>query len=302
MKSNLFSALLGLALVLAATSHSLRADIIIQNYSAATNDRFTNNPAFIGAGFDFSGVGQMQGAGNRMWATAISRNVIISAAHATAGLPAPPISFYPTNDPAGPVVSRSIIPGTNFQIPGTDLYLAVLDSDLPASIMHYNYATQPLSGPNGMLANAGIYQNLNAYLFGRSPEAHPDDRDQAVGRNLISGYVENVDFNGNPNVDSLLMIYEASGPNNVLYETYLQGGDSGGPMFVEISGQLVLLGTNAFINDGGIGAPLPFSGINYTGNQAAVIAGFVSSAPEPGSFTLIALGSLGALLYRRRSA
>jgi hypothetical protein len=296
-KSKLLSASLGLSMVLAVATQSMRADIIINGYTAATNDRFTNDAAFVGAGFNFSGVGQMQGAGNLGWATAISRNVVISAAHA---FPANAISFYASNDPAGTLVTRNIIPGSGVQIPGTDLYLAVLDSNLPASIVHYNYATQALSGPAGSLANAGIYQNLNTFMFGRSPAVHPDDRDQAVGRNRITGYVENVNFNGNPNVDALLMFFDdSSSPDFVPFEALFQGGDSGGPTFVEVNGQLVLLGTNAFIGTAGSAT---FSGINYTGNQAAFITNFINSVPEPTSFSLFAVGSLAVLMRRRRSA
>jgi hypothetical protein len=287
--------LLSCAAVVALTS-SIRADIIIDGYTAATNDRFTNNGAFIAGGFNLSGVGQM--TGSLAWGTAISRNVIISAAHAP---PVGTINFYTNNDPTGAPVVRTVMSGV--QIPNTDLYLAVLDSNLPASIVHYNYATQALSGPNGSLVGAGIYQNLNAYLFGRSPAAHPNWQDQAVGRNRISGYVENVNFNGNSDVDALLMFYDSVGhPDYVQYEAYLQGGDSGGPLFVDIGGQLVLLGTNAFINSGGLGGNPPFfSGVNYTGNQAAFINEYiVANIPEPSAITLLAIGNLGMLLIRRR--
>lgn len=279
-----------------ALSSALRADIVIDGYSAATNDRFTNNAAFIGSGFNFSGVGQM--TGSLAWGTAISRNVIISAAHA---LPAGTINFYANNDPTSLPVVRNVVSGV--QIPNTDLYLAVLDSHLPASIVHYDYANQALSGPNGSLVNAGIYQGLNAYMFGRSPAVHPNWQDQAVGRNRISGYVENVSFNGNTDVDALLLFYDTVGnPDYVQYESYLQGGDSGAPMFVDIGGQLRLLGTNAFINNGGLsGNPPFFSGINYTGNQAAFISNYIAAnVPEPSALTLLAAGNLALLLVRRR--
>jgi hypothetical protein len=289
-------AVLWAGLLLASMASGLRADIIIDSYTAATNDRFTNSGAFIASAFSLSGVGQ--DASGR-WATAISRNVIITAQHFPAS---GAVNFYADNNPLSAPVIRNIVSGV--VVPGTDLYLAVLDSELPASIVHFGYATQALAGPNGQLANAGIYQNLNAYLFGRSPEPHPIFRDQAIGRNRITGYVENVAFNGNPDNDSLIMFYESVGnPDYVQYEAYLQVGDSGAPLFVEIGGQLRLLGINSFINSGGLGGNPPFfSGITYTGNQAAFITNYINAVPEPGSSILIALGSLGFVLRRRRTA
>lgn len=67
-------------------------------------------------------------------------------------------------------------------------------------------------------------------MFGRSPfdetingDARFAFNDQAVGRNLISGYVENIPFTDADN-DSLLMIRDALGsPDHVLFEALFQG-------------------------------------------------------------------------------
>jgi hypothetical protein len=294
----LFRSWIVICLTVFGLSTALRADIIIDDYTAATNDRFTNNSAFVANSFNLSGVGQM--TGSLAWGTAISRNVIISAAHA---IPAGTIHFYANNDPTSTPVVRSVLSGV--KVPNTDLYVALLDSDLPASIVHYSFATEFLSGPVGNLVGAGSFQNMNAYLFGRSPEPHPMFHDQAVGRNRISGYVENVNFLGNTDNDALLLFYDQpSSPDYVQYEAYLQPGDSGGPLFVEIGGQLVLLGTNAFINLGGLGGNPPFfSGVNYIGNQAGFINNYIATnVPEPSSLTLLAIGNLALLLVRRRTA
>ena len=47
--------------LLLLTSNFLSAQIIIDDFTDATNDRFTNDPTFIGAGRDFSGVGRGDG-------------------------------------------------------------------------------------------------------------------------------------------------------------------------------------------------------------------------------------------------
>ena len=159
--------------------------------------------------------------------------------------------------------------------------------------------------------DAGSFKGLIAYMFGRSPASHIDSQDQAVGRNLITGYSENVDFIGNTDSDSILMIDDVSpqqSSNFVNYEAYFQGGDSGGPTFVDINGQLVLIGTNAFIFDETDFKNTPFrgSGVNYTGNQAEFINNFVAinAVPEPSSMVLLTLAGtafpLRRALKRRR--
>ncbi|MCA9193581.1 MAG: PEP-CTERM sorting domain-containing protein [Planctomycetales bacterium] len=276
---------------------SLYAAIVIDGYTHATNDRFTDSPTFVLNGSDLSGVGQ--DASGR-WATAISRNVIISANHFQ---PSGTVFFFPDNNPNSIPVQRTIVSGT--KVGATDLWVGVLNQNLPGSISEFAFATTPLSGtpPNGnnfFLENAGIYQGLNSFMFGRSPfdetingDARFAFNDQAVGRNLISGYVENIPFTDADN-DSLLMIRDALGsPDHVLFEALFQGGDSGGPTFVEQNGSLVLLGTNAFIADDS-----SFSGINYTGNQASFITNFINinAVPEPNGILLLAFG----LLFRVR--
>ena len=290
-----------------------RADIVIDGYTDSLHDRFTNSASFILNHQDLSGVGQTDGgasgtAGN--WATAISRNVVITAHHYRPSL-SETIYFYPGNDPSMTPVERHIVSGQ--RISGTDLYMGVLNANLPSSIKHYEFATEPLSGtpPDGnniFIEDAGIYQDLNAYLFGKSPFDHNsdpnDDRtsynDQAVGRNLITGYSENVPFNGNTNNDSLILFHDSNGDADfVQYEARLRSGDSGGPMFVEINGTLRLLGTNAFLLNGDAG-----SGINYTGNHAATITSFINdnaAIPEPGSaVVVVSVLLIGSCVRRRR--
>ena len=287
------------------TASGLQASIIIDAYTDPTNDRFSNSSFFELDSFDLSGIGQ---DGSGKWATAISRNVVISAAHfASSGT----IYFYPGNDATEAPVTRTVSSGT--KIGSTDLYVSVLSAALPSSITHYSFASETLSGTPGstpsVVANAGIYQGLNAYLFGRSPFDTGSDpnrenyNDQAVGRNVISGYSENVPFLGNTDADAILFARDSMGEANYdTYEAKFQSGDSGGPTFVEISGELRLLGTNAFIYNpsafeiGGDG-----SGINYTGNQVAFLNSFIAihAVPEPGSLTLFAL-AMNIVAIRRR--
>jgi hypothetical protein len=277
------------------TSERLTADIAIDSYTANTNDRFTNHSTFIASGFNLSGIGQTESG---RWATAISRNVIVSANHFE---PSGAIRFYSDNNPSTAPVTRTIVSGQRVGI--SDLYIAVLDSELPNSIVHYSYANEILTtGATSPIVgfNAGIYQNLNAYMVGLSPESRPVFQDQAVGRNEISGYLENINFLGNStnDNDALLLVKDAVGsPQYVTYEAYVQSGDSGAPLFVSINGEFRLLGTNAF--NGTIDSK-SVSGINYIGNQASAINAYIVAVPEPSTTLLVALGGMGAMILRRR--
>ena len=279
------------------------ADITIANYSDATNDRFTVDangqsfPNFIAANFNLSGIGQTSGG---LWATAISRNVVITAFHAAPGIGST-INFFVDNNPNLAPVTPTMVSGV--RVGSTDLYLGVLSAPLPDAIAHFSFVQESLVGPGPVgnvstIVSAGSLQGLNTYMFGRSPANHPVFQDQAVGRNLITGYSENVLFNGSDN-DSILMIddtFPTNSANVVQHEAYFQGGDSGGPTFVEIGGNLVLLGTNGFQFNGVDFQNVPFrgSGVNYTGNQAAFINNFIaiSAVPEPSTLLLVAILSL----------
>ncbi|MFN3190788.1 MAG: PEP-CTERM sorting domain-containing protein [Aureliella sp.] len=265
-----------------------QAAIFIDGYTAATNDRFTNDAAFIMAGFDVSGVGQ-NGIGR--WATAISRNVVVSAVHFP---PSGTVSFYEGNDSSTTPVKRQI--ASTDRVAGTDIWLGVLDSPLPNSINHYSFADEVLSTSPGNVIDAGSLQGLNANLFGLSPEP-PADRtgqpDQAVGRNLISGYAEDVNVTGIQfPVDSLLFDFDSPG---VDFEARFRTGDSGGPTFIDVGGELVLLGTNAF-------ASTEISGISYIGNHAEFVNEFIAAnaVPEPSALGLAGLGASGLWGRRRR--
>lgn len=283
------------AVVILAAVVDSRADIIIDGYTDAEHDRFTNSGSFILDGFDLSGVGQ---AANGRWATAISRNVIISANHFA---PSGTISFYTDNDPSGTAVTRDIKLGSGLQVPNTDLYLAVLDSELPGSITHYDFATTPVIGPSGKLAI--VDPQFSAFLFGRSPKANPNTQDQAVGRNLANLYGEDFDFQGNSDND--VFLFSDEGPSGIDSEAKYDTDDSGAPAFVNNGGNLLLLGTAAFtytLKDDMMNVTEEGSGVNYTGNQATFINNYITTnaVPEPSALLLGALAGLPIWSRRRR--
>ena len=176
--------------------------------------------------------------------------------------------------------------------------------------MHYVFGTASLSGPPPVgddifIADAGPYQDLNSFVFGKSPFNHnadPDDdrtsfNDQGVGRNLISGFSENVPFQGNSDNDSLILLNDAPGSGNFVdYEAIVRGGDSGAPLFVDINGELVLLGTNAFLLNNDLGF-----GVNYVGNQTTFLNSYILTAvPEPSGMGISIATALLFFSRRRR--
>jgi len=276
------------------------AQIDIDGFTDATNDRFTNSSSFVGAGLDFSGVVRSQG-----WATLISDNVVITASH----LPVSPnrvLRFFPGNDPNATPILRNV--GTTSQRIGTtDLFLRVLDAPVPESIARYNLATEQISrDPNAGIVDAGGLQGLNAFMVGVSPTDHPTvDTDIAVGRNLISGYAEDFTFtvSGSDFTGDLLFLVkdDPSDPDYVEFESQLTSGDSGAPLFVEENGELLLLGVNSV--SGSLDNGLGVSGITYLGNDVAQINAFIASnsaVPEPGSLGFATLVGFLALSRRRR--
>ena len=287
-------------LVIAASSNA-SADILIQGFDANANDRFANNPLFVLNGTNLSGVGLTNGGGFNgvvgIWATLISPNVVIAANHnrPTAG----PISFYPNNNPLSTPFTYSVV--NSQRIGTTDLWLGQLNAPVDASISYYAFATEFLSGPapnpNPNLVAAGTVQGENGYVFGVSPTVRVPTQDVAVGRNIITGYIEDIfapDINST--LDLLFLNRDASNPAG--YEAVVQPGDSGAPFFIERNGSPFLLGVNSVLF-GAVQNPTA-TGVSYLGNEALAIQAFInnSAVPEPNTFVL--LGFAGALLVWQR--
>lgn len=224
--------LLKAAVFLAPTS-SLFA-ISIQGFTSATNDRFENSSSFVADGFDLSGVGR---SSNGTWATMVSSNVFVSSNHFRPS-DTSTITFYETNDPTGSSVTVGVADGSGQRVSDSDLWVGVLDTPLSGSYGNFSFATQNAS--TFLELTAAGYGGANAYLFGNSPTAFSTDQNVAVGRNILDGYL-NVSAAGT--TDDAILATD-NDPGGVQYEALLQGGDSGGPMFVDIAGELVFVGTN----------------------------------------------------------
>ena len=291
-------------LVVVGFSKPSRAAIIMDGFSSQTNDRFSNDASFVAAGLDLSGVaiantsaslGAWDDGGR--WATMISPNVFLSVEHSNfhPGT-GQNITFYASNDPLGMTQTRTVQSSKN--ITGSDIRIGVLAAPLSSNFAYYDFADQPLE----TLADfsSSPYALKNAYLFGRSPTAWATERDMAVGRNVLDGWIADVDGNA----DAVVAVRNSNGDTNyVSSEAYLQVGDSGGPLIVDDGiGNLSIVGLNWFIDtiDG-----KQINGFSYLGDYADDINDYLAqhSIPEPrNAGFLLAMGILGLTAAVRRKA
>jgi len=314
-----------------------QAQIQIDGFTDAVNDRFTNDSSFILDGFDISAVGR----NGSQWATAISPNVVISSYHARPGFNSGgaigrQVTFYPSNDPDGTAVTRTIVSNQRISNSSSgalsDLWVGVLDSNLPSSITPVAYTTQNITaGPvaggtvNGSTLNTSVpFAGDEVFLFGRSQAAQEPGipgLGQAVGRNTITGFFQDATFEGS--TDSLYAAYDSfeipnSNPalqppftgtsaNLVANEAHLVTLDSGAPLFTVDNGDLLLLGTNGFVSNitvtvnGTATVETIGSGFDYVGNESAFIDNFIATNAVPEPSSALALSAvLGAFLVRRR--
>ena len=310
-----------------------QGQIQIDGFTAAVNDRFTNDSSFLLDGFDISAVGRSGALGN-IWATAIAPNVVISSNHFSPAVGSQ-VTFYPDNDPNSTPVIRTVQSGqqiTNSSAGAlSDLWVGVLDSNLPSSITPVAYTTQNITGgpvagstiDSSTLNTSAPFVGDEVFLFGRSEapqQAGIPGLGQAVGQNTITGFFQDASFEGT--TDSLYAAYDSfelstsdpnlqppftgTSSNLVTNEAHLVPLDSGAPLFTIVNGQLLLLGTNGFVSEVTVGGEVSIlgSGFDYIGNESDFIDGFIVTAnavPEPSS--MLALSALmGAFLVRRRRA
>jgi len=276
---------------------SVSAQINIANFTDATNDRFTNDASFIGAGFDLSGVGRSNNNGR--WGTLISPNAVLTALHVQPAVGST-FDFYPDNDPNSTPV-QAIVTST-VQVGNTDLNIAILDRNVAPSIAVYNLVTDEYEGtppitttnPDGSTSTQTLF-NVNpsnisiigqrTLVFGRSQSPSSSlnsTRNQAVGENLVFAYSENVTFGSNTDNDTIILERDDPGTANALtHETHVRAGDSGAPTFLidNATNELILLGVNSFRLDS---APSFFStGVTYAGNQMEEISAILDANVIP---------------------
>ena len=263
----------------------------LQSYSAASHHRFADDPAFIGSGYDWSGV-----AYNGDWATRISDTYYVTAWHARA---TGSLTFYEDNDPLGNTVTRTSSSLT--RIGTTDIAIGRFSSSPGATIAIYGIADEFTT--QATFASSP-YFDMEAFVVGLNGTGGNTTTNFRVGRNELDGFYDDVVLV--PPVANVtdMITYDNDSPGLGADEAYLQSGDSGAPLFITVGSELVLIGIHA-----GIDPTLSASSFlsNYiTEISALVEAGgesltLISAVPEPSSSLLFALGAVILMLRRRVS-
>ncbi len=213
---------------------SLAAITNIIGYNPEVHDRFDSS-MFLGAAFDWTGVGKGAGGG---WATLVSANTFISANHAHPGMGSN-VTFWEGNLSTSPTVERTVIGGR--RIGDTDLWVGTLDQAVPGTIAAYDLgpgisdiSTGLDSYANQLVYNVGLGGTLN-FVVGQNRYDVSDATPPILGTFDAIGFIQ--DQSGNPNFIDI-------------NETFLQDGDSGAPSFIVDGGVLKLAGIHSYIEVG----------------------------------------------------
>jgi hypothetical protein len=282
----------------------------IQNFSAATNDRFANNPAFIGSAWNWSGVGR---SNNDTWGTMITSSVFLSANHYHPGV-GNQMTFFPGNNPGGVPVTRTVVSGQ--RIGSSDLWLGFLNATLPTTITAYDFSREAISEANFVVSGLN---DVPVFLGGVTPTGSGygvvSATVQTVGTNRLEGFWENLTVGSTGTGDVLLTVQNLAGDGvfgytHTNFEAQLQGGDSGSPLMVSSGGRLMLAGIAWAVGPGDIDptalvANRPVSAFTYTGSYTDKIVTLVPElaiVPEPASALATAVFLASGLLLRRRSS
>ena len=279
-----------------------QAATLIQNFTAASNDRFANDPAFIGSAFDWSGVGRST---DGHWGTMLSPTVFLSANHYHPGVGSSMV-FFPGNDPGASPITRTVTSGQ--AIGSSDLWIGVLGAALPATITSYDFA-QVATSAAGFATSA--LNNLECFMGGITPTASGygavTTTVQTVGENRLEGFFDDLTVYGSTG-DVLVTVQNLTGDaaygfTLTGFEAQLQIGDSGSPLMLVADGKLVLAGIAWAVgpvdidDNPTITVERQASAFTYTGSHTTELLAFI---PEPGADLLALAGGVLFAMRRRR--
>ncbi|MCX6952253.1 MAG: hypothetical protein NTV51_08820 [Verrucomicrobia bacterium] len=283
------------------------------NYSPTVNERFDSGFAtspvanasgsFIGAGFDFSGVG-WQTAASAFSVTMITAQNFVTARHA-APAPGSTVTFFSQDGVLRTytVGSVSTISYNGASADPSDLVVGTLTAAIPASD---HIAAYPIlfNGTAPSAIDLAGYSAPTMLVYGQGGR---------IGSNTIDGFVNGDLYPlGNPNgvADSLYFHMDF---DPITGQAQGQGGDSGSPTFSTVGGSLSLVGVHSAIGTIGSDAatfdnflawPTILAQINDVAAASGQTVGLtVTAIPEPATTAALAgVFALGAVCWRRRRA
>jgi hypothetical protein len=274
------------------------------------------SPTFLGSGFDLSGVGWFTIGPTFFSVAMVSERQFIAAAHSPPG-PGTQLNFF---DPVSNVVRsytvqfgrRPITEFTNGQgqpqtLP-SDVFLGTLTAPIPASD-HIGFFPVPSGAESSFINDTTLHYGQNP-TYGAGNQMH-------LGRNNVQ-QVTTASFDGQTPVNEATRVFTYDWTPTNPGEFYLIGGDSGGPSFLNLGGQLTLLGghygvtnptTTPNPGDQSVDTFLPY----YINQLNAFMAQDVDAThpngysltivavPEPGALILTGVAAVVAVYARRRS-
>lgn len=309
----------------------------VSNHTQETNDRFSNDDSFIASGYDLSGIGRTED-GN--WATRIGDNYFLSANHFHPDS-TEEVTFFSSNDPSGPSFTYATtggvqIAGTDiwlgyfdesidssintyrYTTQGADSLAETGIANMDVLMFGNNNATGGDYGGLGNTTNVTVAQNQVESWLGEGTTG------------VAVGDVTN-NFSIAASFDQIVTFKNESVDNAYSFQTYegqLEGGDSGSPLLSFAGNELIIQGlAYAVVTDnGGLTGNFEVTPVvnprrdaadtfesreasfyTYVGSYESGIESAILniplavSVPEPSSSLLLALGTVGLILKRRRS-
>jgi hypothetical protein len=222
-----------------AVASPLFAALVIDGRTDAANNRYANDPSFI-AGDILSGLGRSIDNSNGKWGTLVSANVFIGAFHWSPQV-GDTLTFYASNDPAGPTATRTVIGARRM---GTsDIWVGVLDSSLPADYQPLAFYQDPIASEAEF--DASPLAGAEVFMIGRWENTPSLLANVAVGRNKLDRWYPAGGLGGNEG-PIFLALQDLPSDNDyfVEHEAAVDSYDSGGPVIVDLGGIPTVIGLN----------------------------------------------------------
>jgi len=268
----------------------------------------------------YAGVGAVKAGGHMGSGALLTPRHVLTAAHVfdtddngTSNVTPSQVSFYVNNGPTPTIVDAVAIDlhpqftGFNNPTVNDDLAIVTLAEAVPAGVPYYPLWSQPVSagtqtqqvgygrggdGVSGYTVSASLtVKRVGANVF----DLFEGDDDPPPGNGIAEVWY--ADFDGPTSATNLFGGLTLG--NNV--ETTLAPGDSGGPSFIDVGGQLYIVGVDTFAFSTTSGPSIPLFGSGCGGMLVEPYLGWIDGIiPEPATAMLLAAGLVGLVLRRKR--